>query len=162
MFDIRVGVWPKCQGTKASTKSPERVVSYVLMVRERLEKLCNTVRENLANAQVTQEQWYNRNTRYREFQPGDQVLILLPTCSNKLLAEWHGPYSVVRKISDVNSEVKLTEGRKRNHIFHVNMLREWHSPSAEEITEGVLDDMEDIVITDDGEQPSMSGSLSPA
>ena len=157
---------------EASKKSPESMVSYVLMVRERLEKLRDTVRENLANAQATQKQWYDRNARYREFQPGDQVLILLPTCSNKLLAEWRGPYSVVRKISDVNYKVKLTEGRKRNCIFHVNMLREWHSPSAisfvaEDIVEGVLDDTEDVVLwdgagTDDGEQPSMSGSLSPA
>ena len=125
---------------EASTRSPESVVSYVMMVQERLQKLRDIVHENLQDAQNTQKQWYDRNARHREFRPGNQVLILLPTSSNKLLAEWRGPYQVVRKISDVNYEVRLTDGRKRNRIFHINMLREWHSPSAasflaEEITE---------------------------
>ena len=114
----------------AKTRSPESVVSYVLMIQERLQKLRDIVRENLENAQVTQKQWYDRNARHREFKPGDQVLILLPTSNNKLLAEWRGPYPIMRKVSDVNYEVKLTDGRRRNCIFHVNMLREWHSPHS--------------------------------
>ena len=107
---------------EAKPKSPESVVSYVLMVRERLAKLRDIVRENLEDAQATQKQWYDRNARCREFQTGDQVLLLLPTSSNKLLAEWRGPYTVIRRVGDVNYEVKLTDGRRRNRIFHVNML----------------------------------------
>ena len=155
----------------AKTRSPESVVSYVLMIQERLQKLRDIVRENLENAQATQKQWYDRNARHREFKPGDQVLILLPTSNNKLLAEWRGPYPIMRKVSDVNYEVKLTDGRRRNCIFHVNMLREWHSPSAasflaEEIVEEAQDDEDDVVLwdgtgADDGEQPKVGHSLPP-
>ena len=97
---------------KASTRSTESVVSYVLMVQERLERLRDLVHENLQDAQdaqKTQKEWYNRNARDHEFRPRDQVLILLPTSTNKLLAEWRGPYPVIRKVSDVNYEVKLTD-----------------------------------------------------
>ena len=82
---------------EASTRSPESVVSYVMMVQERLQKLRDIVHENLQDAQNTQKQCYDRNARHCEFRPGSQVLILLPTSSNKLLAEWRGPYQVVRK-----------------------------------------------------------------
>ena len=67
---------------EASTRSPESVVSYVLMVQERLETLRDIIHENLNNAQETQKQWYDRNARHREFNPGDQVIILLPTSNN--------------------------------------------------------------------------------
>ena len=145
------------------------MVSYVLMVQERLERLRDIVHEN---TQETQKQWYDRNARHREFTPGAQVLILLPTSNNKLLAEWRGPYPVVRKVSDVNYEVKLTDGRRRNHIFHVNMLREWHSPSAasflaEEILGEAPDGPNDVVLWDgsgatDAEKPVVSRNLVPA
>ena len=121
------------------------------MVQERLEKLRDLVHENLKDTQKMQKKWYDRNACDREFRPGDQVLILLPTSTNKLLAEWRGPYPVTRKVSDVNYEVKLTDGWRRNRIFHVNMLREWHSPSAasfiaEEVTSKVPDDPDDVVL----------------
>ena len=153
---------------EASTRSTEGVVSYVLMVQERLEKL----RENLQDAHNTQKEWYDRNARDREFRPGDQVLILLPTSAKKLLAEWCGPYLVIRKVSDVNYEVKLTDSRRRNCIFHMNMLREWHSPSAasfiaKEVTGEAPDDPDHVVLWDgtdaDGkEQPVVGKSLLPS
>lgn len=164
---------------EASARSPESVVSYVMTVQERLEKLRDIVHENLEHAQRTQKQWYDRNSRQREFSPGDQVLILLPTSSNKLLAEWRGPYPVLRKamapypvlrkVSDVTYEVRITDGRRRNCIFHVNMLREWRSPSAASfLAEEVRDEIrEDVVLwdagaTDEEEQPLISQKLATA
>ena len=77
----------------------------------------------------------------------------------------------MRKISDVNYEVRLTDGRKRNSIFLINMLREWHSPSAasflaEEITGEGPDDPDDVVLWDgtgeyDGELPVICSRLPP-
>ena len=153
----------------ANTRSSESVVSYVLMMQERLEKLREIVRENLEDAQATQKEWYDRNARNREFQPGDQVLILLPTTSNKLLAEWRGPYPVVRKVSNVTYEVKVTDSHKKNRIFHVNMLRGWKSPTAalfvaQEVSE--TEEEDDGVVLWDGsrneaEQPNVNPILPP-
>lgn len=41
----------------------------------------------MKEAQATQKLWYDKHARTREFQPGDKVLVLLPTSTNKLLAE---------------------------------------------------------------------------
>ena len=73
----------------------------------------DTVRENLEDAQSTQKKWYDHHARNREFEPGNQVLVLLPTSTNKLLASWCGPYSVTRRVSPVNYEVEMADRRRK-------------------------------------------------
>ena len=104
------------------------MVSYILMIRERLEKMAEVVQENLSKVQRQQKEWYDKNARSREFQPGDQVLVLLPTSTNKLLAKWQGPYDVIRRCGSVDYEVKMDDLKKQRRIFHVNMLRQWYPP----------------------------------
>ena len=72
-----------------SEQSEESVVSYVLKMRDRLEEITDTVQENVAISQVQQKKWYDDKARFRKFQVGDQVLVLLPiaTSSNKLLVQ---------------------------------------------------------------------------
>ena len=67
------------------------------------------VRENLKKAQNKQKQWYDRNVRERTFKEGDQVLVLLPASSNRLLAQWNGPYPVTKVISPVNYKVDMLD-----------------------------------------------------
>ena len=78
----------------ADKKSNESGVSHVLAIRD------------------AQKQWYDQNSRDRTFDPGDQVLILLPTSSNKLLAQWQGPYEIIKKMGKVDYMVKLHDRRK--------------------------------------------------
>ena len=113
---------------EASRRSDESVVSYVMTVQERLAMLTELVQENLTQTQRTQKAWYDRHARSREFQPGDQVLVLLPTSASKLLAEWQGPYPVLRRVGQVSYEVDMTDKKKRRRIFHINMLRSWVTP----------------------------------
>ena len=56
----------------------ESLGTRLLMIQERLAKLRDIVHENLENARATQKEWYDRHARDREFQPGDQVLVLPP------------------------------------------------------------------------------------
>ena len=69
------------------TKGPESVVSYVLLVRERLARMAELAQENLGRAQQQQKRWYDTNARSRTFHPGDQVLVQLPSSTNKLWAQ---------------------------------------------------------------------------
>lgn len=46
--------------------------------------------------------WYDQKARARSFKPGDQVLILLPVPSSVFQARFSGPYTVEKKISDLN------------------------------------------------------------
>ena len=87
---------------EASKKSDESVVSYVLATQEKLRNMAELVQENLSKVQGRQKAWYDKNARVREFEPGDPVLVLLPTSSSKLLARWQGPYQVVKRMGKVN------------------------------------------------------------
>ena len=130
-----------------SSKSNESVVSYVLSIQEKLAKMSELARGNLAKAQQRQKRWYDENARERQFEPGDQVLVLLPTETSKLLARWHGPYPVLRRISPVNYEVNTYDKKKHHRIFHVNMLRKWHAPSAVNLlAEDVTEDEQDEIL----------------
>ena len=154
---------------ESSPKSSESVVSYVLLMQERLQNLRDLVRINLEQAQTAQKLWYDRNARSRAFDPGDQVLVLLPTSNNKLLAEWQGPYQITRRVSKVNYEVRMTHRRKQKQILHINMLRAWHAPTAvsywaDDVTEDGDEGNDPITYFDtepDGE-PVYGDSLSPA
>ena len=131
---------------EASRRSSESVVSHVLMMREKLAQMSELVQENMKKAQQKQKTWYDRNSREREFHPGDEVLVLLPTTTNKLLAQWQGPYRVLRRIGKVDYVIDMHDRRKRHRTFHVNMLRKWHEPAVSAFTA-----MEEVADEPDGE-----------
>ena len=106
------------------------VLSHILLVRERLEEMSELVSENLKGAQKRQKLWYDQNARERVLEPEDEVLVLLPTTSNKLLVQWHGPYRVLHRVGEVNYEVYMPDKHKRRVILHINMLKKWHQPEA--------------------------------
>ena len=114
---------------EGNEKSPESVVSHILMMRDRMEAMKELVMENMRKAQASQKRWYDQNARDRELKVGSKVLDLLPSSTNKLLAQWQGPYVVLKQVGTVDYEIDMHDHRKRKRIFHVNMLREFSPPS---------------------------------
>lgn len=57
----------------------------------------------------------NRGTRLHEFAPGGKELVLVPTSSSKLLANWQEPFEVIQQIRDIDYEVRGTD---RGGVFH--------------------------------------------
>jgi len=86
------------------------------------------------------------NSKEREFNPGDQALVLLPTDSKKLLSQWQGPYKIVKRIGRVNYQIEMHDRRKQQRIFHVNMLWPWYTATSNSYlsAEIVEDDQDDI------------------
>ena len=111
-----------------SQGSDKSIVTYVLSWQERLSKMSELVKKDLGQAQAEQ-QWNNQNAREREFKDGDQVLVLLPTSTSKLMAGWQGPYGITKKVTPVTYEVNMHDKMKKKRIFHVNMLKEWNMPT---------------------------------
>lgn len=104
-------------------------------------------------------------TRSRQFSPGDRVLILRPTSTHKLRAQWQGPYRIVERKGEVDYVVDVGERRKRWRTFHVNMLWEWHEskPVSLYIEEGPTDEEVDNVIFWENtgqEAPNINANLS--
>lgn len=100
-------------------------------IKERLKRLGEWARRNLAIAQSDQKERYDRKVRLREFQPGDRVLLLMPISETKLLAKWQEPYSVKRKLGPVDYELETPDKRKERKIFHVNLLKKWTEREGE-------------------------------
>ena len=109
-------------------KSSESIVEYVLKMRRRIAVMKSLAHENQIESQRKQKTYYDRKARDRSFGEGDKVLVLLPSSSKKLAAEWQGPYMVRRPTGPVDYEIDMKGKSKRYRVFHVNMLREWHSP----------------------------------
>ena len=55
---------------EASERSSENVVSHILSVREKLEKMSEHVRQNLKQAQQLQKKWCDQHARSRELKVG--------------------------------------------------------------------------------------------
>eukprot|EP00731_Ephydatia_muelleri_P011389 Em0006g283a len=91
--------------------------------------MAEMVKGNLERAQQRQKLWYDQNARQRELKPGDLVLVLLPTSSSSLTAQWKRPYPVLHKASSVNYVVDMHDTRKRERTFHINMLKKWNTPT---------------------------------
>ncbi|XP_075741654.1 uncharacterized protein LOC142791735 [Rhipicephalus microplus] len=88
-----------------------RVVSYVLDLLEKLSKTRELVEENMKAAQSLAKTYYDKLSRKRTFNIGDQVMLLRQCKKNKMDMKWEGPAKVMSKLSDTNYEVKL--GRKK-------------------------------------------------
>lgn len=92
-------------------------------------------------SQAHQKEWYDRSARTRTFEPGENILLLLPTSEHKLLAKWQGPYQIKRRVGPVTYEIEIPSRTPPLHIFHVNMLKKWYArstqpdPTSDEVTE---------------------------
>ncbi|XP_061102960.1 uncharacterized protein LOC133131605 [Conger conger] len=104
------------------------LVEHVVDMDQRMARIWPMVREHMTQAQAEQARLYNRNAQVREFQPGDKVMVLIPTSECKFLAKWHGPYEVVAKAGPVNYTVRQVGRRHTLQRYHVNLLKKWHEP----------------------------------
>ena len=76
----------------------------------------------LQNSQKRYKKYYDRKAKPRCLEVGEQVLILLPTDSNKLLMQWRGPYTVESHVGDNDYRIKMGSKTK---TYHVNMLKKY-------------------------------------
>ena len=122
LLDIAKDAWE-------SQPSPHRsVIDHVQQLQARARKIWPLVREHMKEAQRDQARIYNRGAAVREFNPGEQVLVLVPTSECKFLARWQGPYEITDKVGPVTYRVSQPGKRKAHQIYHVNILKKWHAP----------------------------------
>ncbi len=76
-------------------------------------------------AQEAQRRHYDRAAQPWEFQPGDYVLVLVPTAACKFLAKWQGPYVITEKVGPVTYRVRQPGRRKETQLYHINLLKRW-------------------------------------
>ena len=57
-------------------------------------------------------------------------MVLVPTAEHRLLAQWRGPYEVMKRVSLVNYLIKQPDRRKKVQLYHINLLKTY--PGREE------------------------------
>ena len=98
---------------------PEKsVLVHASDVRERLRKANEFAQKNLKSAQHRMKVWYGKKARYREFNPGDKVLVLLPIHGDPLQARYSDPYTIERKVNEVDYVVNTPDRRKERTVPH--------------------------------------------
>ena len=103
------------------TIEEESLVSYIIKTRDRLEKLHELASFKEKEAKRKQKKYFDGKSKVRDLEPGQRVLVLLPTSNSNLLAEWKGPYKVIEKVSPVDYKVQIN--RKTSKVYHINILK---------------------------------------
>ena len=98
---------------------------YVVDLGDRLKETCELAKQELLKARDVQKAYYDRKSKLRKFCAGDKCLVLLPTASNKLLAQWKGPFEIREKVNDLNY-ILMVDGQPKR--FHINMLKQYFEP----------------------------------
>ena len=101
------------------------LLQYVSDFKIRLSKACEAARSNLKSAQSKMKLRYDENAQDRNFEPGDKVHALLPIPGKPLQARYYGPYTVDKKLSDLNYIVNTPGRRKQKQLCHINMLKKY-------------------------------------
>ena len=90
-----------------------------------MSEACELAQNNLRSVQSKIKERYDKYTQSRFFQPGDQVLALLPVPGKLLKARYFGSYVVKEKVSNLNYIVRTPDRRKNTQLCHINMLKSY-------------------------------------
>jgi hypothetical protein len=72
-----------------------------------MSAMTEVTKENMRVQQDRQKYYYDKKSRMRSYSVGDKVLILLPSDSSKLKSLWKGPFTIIRKLNDVDYEIRV-------------------------------------------------------
>ena len=117
-------------------EAPLNLLNYVSDFKLKLSNACELAQKNLRSSQAKMKTRYDQNTTERNFEEGDQVLALLPIPGRPLQARYFGPYTVIKKVSEVNYIVSTPGRRKSQQLCHINMLKKYvdrHSSTTRSI-----------------------------
>ena len=104
------------------------IVPYLRNLREKLSSVRELASENESKAKSCHKLYHDRKAKNRNFEVGDQVLVFRLRKLNKLINEWKGPMTIVRKLTNVSYEVSAGQDPRSLRVYHVNGMKAWHSP----------------------------------
>lgn len=104
----------------------EDILSYVAKMKARLRNAIDIAHQNLDQSQTKMKEYYDLNTVSREFQIGDQVLVLLPIPGDPLKMTFSGPYGIKDKVDDINYVIATPDRRKKTQLCHINQMKRYY------------------------------------
>jgi len=120
---VQRSCWERGDRVERELKIP--AVEFMQNLNAKIETALAHARDNVTTAQARMKNYYDQHSQERKLDVGEQVLVLEPTCNNKLLAQWVGPRRVLQKLNDNNYLIET--GGKRTRKLHINSLRKFHT-----------------------------------
>lgn len=96
---------------------------YVLELRDKLTECCELAAKNAEISISKYKSYFDLKSQDRHLNVNDEVLVLLPDVSNKLLVSWKGPFTIVEKKSKLNYVINENGTHK---LYHINLLKKYH------------------------------------
>lgn len=97
------------------------VEEYIEVLQDKIKKAHSLAKDNSIKSQANYTNRYNLRSKEKVFEEGDQVLILQPSSTHKLLKTWIGPVTIKRLTRPHSVLVELEDGSRRE--LHVNKVR---------------------------------------
>lgn len=100
---------------------------FLIDLTDKLNYLRKNAKENLQKAKEISKEYYDKRVKPLVLDPGEYVYVLHETVrgSKKLTDQYDGPFQIIRKLNDVNYEIKRGN---RSQILHVNKLKRAYFP----------------------------------
>lgn len=98
------------------------MLEFVTQSRERFRHACSIDKTSLSASQNKMKQIYDRKAVLHSFQPGEKVLVLVPTPGPALSVKFTGPYIVKSKLDDMNCIIHTPDRRRQTRLCHVSLL----------------------------------------
>lgn len=105
----------------------------------RLQEAFTLAKDNLQAAQRKQKEQYDLKSDVINYAIGEKIWVFNPSTkpglSTKLLHNWHGPYIIIDKLSDVNYKIQMCDSKKSEQTVHVNRIKHFVDPDDRPITD---------------------------
>ena len=95
---------------------------FLIDLRERLEETAEIAATNQSQAMHKYKSYFDIKSSNRSLKVGDEILVLLPDNSNKLLTTWQGPYKVLKVLNKVDY---LVDVKGKEKLYHINLLKKY-------------------------------------
>ncbi|XP_068250710.1 uncharacterized protein [Palaemon carinicauda] len=93
---------------------------------KKLRSIWQWAQNNLSTSQAKMKTQYDRKSQVRNFEAGEQVLVLLPI-PGQFRAQFVGPAVVKKKLNDVDYFVEIPGRRKKYQLCHINIMKKYFS-----------------------------------
>lgn len=103
----------------------ENPAKYLQQLKEQLETAANIAELTSATHQESYASAYNRSSRLKAFNVGDQVVVFDNDRSGKMSPKWLGPFTVVGREREHSYRVETSEGKVKS--VHANNIRPYYA-----------------------------------
>ena len=105
------------------------ISQYLANMKDRFDKVHKFASSNLVISQQRMKFYYDRKSKVRHFQVGDNVLVYFPVQGAPLQHKFSGPYRIIKVVNKLNYVISTPDRRKSSQLVHVNLIKPYHGKS---------------------------------